>query len=100
MKITIKRTIFLENIRHSRVASKTYNWETVPRVGDNVWTTAFHRDEEVQVIEVHHDFDNKEIHVWLEPLHLESNEIINLKNTVDMYLLHEWECSYYELENV
>jgi len=97
MEIEILRTIFLQDIRESRIVSKKYSWEVIPRVGDNVWTTAFHRDEEVEVVGVYHDFDNKEIQVWLTPLHLESKEISHLNSTVDMYITHEWECSYYNL---
>ena len=52
--------------------------------------------EKVEVVGVYPDFDNRNSGL-VDTLHLESKEISHINSTVDMYITHEWECSYYNL---
>lgn len=96
MKITICRTLWLKEIASkTRSVTKTFESEIVPHKGDYIYSSAFHRDEEVEVVQVFIDYENNECMVYLKPFSIDSEDMEHLKNLVDVYLLHDWECQFY-----
>jgi hypothetical protein len=99
MEITLFRLIILkENAHQSRNVTKSFNSEVIPRNGDFIVSTAFERDEEVKVTGISIDYEQNQCTVYLEPLSINSEDIKHLKQIVDMYMLHDWQCSYYGFE--
>ncbi|SFP11669.1 hypothetical protein [Salibacterium halotolerans] len=99
MEVTLSRWIILKDIAHkSRNVTKTFTSEVIPHKGDFVFSTAFERDEEVEVASVFIDYERDDCMVFLEPLSLNTEDNHYLKQTVDMYMLHEWKCTFYDFE--
>ncbi|MGE7624607.1 hypothetical protein ACQKMD_16580 [Viridibacillus sp. NPDC096237] len=99
MEITISRLIILfDNAVNSRTVTKTFESDVIPHEGDFIYSTAFERDEEVEVSSVFIDYERNECYVYLDPLSIESDDIKYLKQTVDMYMLHEWKCEFYAFD--
>lgn len=99
MEIILTRLISLhDDAVNSRNVRKTFKSEVIPHKGDFIYSTAFERDEEVEVGSVFIDYERNECFVYLVPLSIESDEIKHLKQTVAMYMLHGWECGFYEFD--
>lgn len=93
MNITINRLIILKDKSFdSRYVTKTFTSAVIPHEGDFINSTAFEKDEEVEVSSVVIDYEQNECMVYLEALYLESDKKEHLKNMVDMYMLHNWKC--------
>ncbi|MGA4518393.1 hypothetical protein ACPA0F_14055 [Solibacillus silvestris] len=99
MKILLTRLIILtDEVVNARYVTKTFNSDVIPHNGDFIHSTAFETDEEVEVSSVFIDYEQNQCQVYLNPLTIESDDIKYLKQTVDVYLLHGWECGFYEFD--
>lgn len=96
MEIRLCRTLWLNEIASkTRTVTKTFQSNIIPHKGDYIFSTAFHRDEEVEVVQVIIDYEINSCMVYLEPLSLPTDDIDKLKELVDVYIAHAWDCPFY-----
>lgn len=99
MEIILSRLIVLfDNTVTSRTVTKTFESDVIPHKGDFINSTAFEIDEEVEVSSVFIDYERNKCYVYLDPLSIESDNTKYLKQTVDMYMHHEWKCEFYAVD--
>ncbi|CDN42190.1 MULTISPECIES: hypothetical protein [Paenibacillus] len=94
MKIHLGQQIALEAVRDFRHVYKEFEFNFIPRIGENVSDTAFKDPYSYPVADVNYNFDENVVYVTLNMIVIPSSDKKLLKSYIDMYKLHNWKCDY------
>ncbi|MEC1440555.1 hypothetical protein ABEV79_14895 [Bacillus licheniformis] len=95
MKIRLHQQVCLkDNLRDFRTLHKEFESNVIPHKGDFIADSLYKDPYEIEVGEVHINYQRNECNVFLHRIELESNSVEALEDYVDIGLLHDWTCDF------
>ncbi len=100
MEIILIQQINLKNIDNGfKQIQKKFNSNIIPHKGDYISDMVWKETDEYEVIKVIINYQEDYVHVWLQPINLETNDKSDLEQYVKMTKFHRWQCDFLFIKN-
>ena len=92
MKVTLVQEVQLKNLKNGcKEIRKTFDSNIMPHEGDFVADSVWQDSYEYRVSEIVINYEENNVHVFLDPVILETNNNEALNEYYEMVKLHNWE---------